>query len=99
MEQSNSSVVFGEALILKAFRRVEPGVNPELELLRFLSARDFEHIAPLAGWYEIQGRRIDATLGVLQEYLAGAREGWDLVLEGIAGGPGRLLERLRRSAG
>jgi trehalose synthase-fused probable maltokinase len=99
VEQSNSSVVFGEALILKAFRRVEPGVNPELELLRFLSARGFEHIAPLAGWYEIQGRRIDATLGVLQEYLAGAREGWDLVLEGIASEPDELLERLRRLGG
>jgi len=99
VEQSNSSVVFGEALILKAFRRVEPGVNPELELLRFLSARNFEHIAPLAGWYEVQGRRIDATLGVLQEYLAGAQEGWDLVLEGIAGGPGRLLEQLRQLGG
>ena len=99
VEQSNSSVVFGEALILKAFRRVEPGVNPELELLRFLSARGFEHIAPLAGWYEVQGRRIDATLGVLQEYLADAREGWDLVLEGIATAPDPLLERLRQLGG
>src|SRR6185312_5915209 len=45
VEQSNSSIVFGEALILKAFRRVEPGPNPELELLRFLSAHGFEHIA------------------------------------------------------
>src|SRR4051794_31403776 len=44
VEQSNSSVVFGDSLILKAFRRVEPGVNPELELLRFLSARDFASI-------------------------------------------------------
>jgi trehalose synthase-fused probable maltokinase len=99
VEQSNSSVVFGEALILKAFRRVEPGVNPELELLRFLSARGFKHIAPLAGWYEIQGRRIDATLGVLQEYLAGARDGWDLVLEGIGSAPHELLERLRLLGG
>jgi maltokinase len=99
VEQSNSSVVFGEALILKAFRRVEPGVNPELELLRFLSVRGFEHIAPLAGWYEVQGRRIDATLGVLQEYLAGARDGWELVLEGIASGPDALLERIRLLGG
>jgi maltokinase len=75
VEQSNSSIVFGEALILKAFRRVEPGVNPELELLRFLSERDFPHIAPLAGWYEYEGRFIDATLGILQEYLAGAPDG------------------------
>ena len=55
VEQSNSSIVFGEALILKAFRRVEPGVNPELELLRFLSERDFPHIAPIAGWYQYDG--------------------------------------------
>ena len=95
VEQSNSSVVFGESLILKAFRRVEPGVNPELELLRFLSERGFPHIAPLAGWYEIQGRQIDATLGILQEYLAGARDGWELVLDGLRDDPNGLLDRLR----
>jgi maltokinase len=94
VEQSNSSVVFGEELILKAFRRVEPGVNPELELLRFLSAREFAHIAPLAGWYEVQGRQIDATLGILQEYLTGARDGWELVLDELAGGAGVLLDQL-----
>ncbi len=95
VEQSNSSVVFGESLILKVFRRVEPGVNPELELLRFLSERDFPHVAPLAGWYEIQGRQIDATLGILQEYLAGARDGWELALDGIRDDPEGLLARLR----
>jgi maltokinase len=95
VEQSNSSVVFGESLILKAFRRVEPGVNPELELLRFLSERDFPHIAPLAGWYEIQARQIDATLGILQEYLAGARDGWELALDGIRADPYGLLDRIR----
>jgi maltokinase len=95
VEQSNSSIVFGEALILKAFRRVEPGVNPELELLRFLSERGFPNIAPLAGWYEIEGRFIDATLGILQEYLAGARDGWELALEEVASDPDGLLGRLR----
>jgi maltokinase len=95
VEQSNSSVVFGDTLILKAFRRVEPGVNPELELLRFLSTREFPHIAPLAGWYEVQGRLIDATLGILQEYLAGARDGWELALEGLVHDPDGLLDRLR----
>jgi maltokinase len=95
VEQSNSSVVFGEALILKAFRRVEPGVNPELELLRFLSERGFPNIAPLAGWYEFEGRLIDATLGILQEYVAGARDGWELALEELGDDPERLLGRLR----
>ena len=95
VEQSNSSIVFGEALILKAFRRVEPGVNPELELLRFLSERGFPNIAALVGWYEYEGRFIDATLGILQEYVAGARDGWELALEQITTDPEGFLARLR----
>jgi maltokinase len=95
VEQSNSSIVFGEALILKAFRRVEPGVNPELELLSFLSDRGFPNIAPLAGWYEYEGRFIDATLGILQEYVTGARDGWELALEQIGTDPEGFLGRLR----
>jgi maltokinase len=74
---------------------VEPGINPELELLRFLSARGFPHIAPLAGWYEVEGRLIDATLGILQEYLAGARDGWELTLDELASDPDAMLERLQ----
>jgi maltokinase len=99
VEQSNSSVVFGEELILKAFRRVEPGINPELELLRFLSARGFPHIAPLAGWYEVEGRLIDATLGILQEYLAGARDGWELTLDELGRDPDAMLDRLQALGG
>jgi trehalose synthase-fused probable maltokinase len=95
VEQSNSSIVFGEALILKAFRRVEPGVNPELELLRFLSERDFPHIAPIAGWFQYDGRLMDATLGVLQEYLAGATDGWDLALDALASDPEAFLRQVR----
>jgi trehalose synthase-fused probable maltokinase len=95
VEQSNSSVVFGEELILKAFRRVEPGENPELELLRFLSSNEFPNIAPLAGWYEFEGRLVDATLGILQQYLAGARDGWELALDELSSDPDGLLERLR----
>ena len=91
VEQSNSSIVFGEALILKAFRKVEPGVNPELELLRFLQRQGFRHIAPLVGWYEYGGRLMDSTLGTLQEFLAGAREGWQLCLDDLEG----FVERAR----
>ena len=94
VEQSNSSIVFGDELIMKAFRRIEPGVNPELELLRFLTEREFPHIAALAGWYEFEGRFIDATLGILQEYLAGARDGWELALEEVSSDPDGFLDRL-----
>jgi len=95
VEQSNSSIVFSDSLILKSFRRVEPGENPELELLRFLSARGFANIAPLAGWYDFEGRLVDATLGILQQYLAGARDGWELALDELASDPEGLLERVR----
>jgi maltokinase len=86
VEQSNSSLVLGDELVLKAYRRIEPGPNPELELLRFLTTHGFEHIARLAGWYEHTGRLVDATLGLLQEFLRGGRDGWELVLDQIAGG-------------
>jgi len=94
-EQSNTSVVFGDDLILKAYRRVEPGINPELELLRFLSAHGFESIPALAGWYEYEGRLMEATLGVLQEFLPSGRDGWELALDGLAGGGEDLLPELR----
>lgn len=80
VEQSNSSTVFGEELVLKSFRRLEPGPNPELEMLRFLQSHGFANIAPLEGWYEFDGARVDATLGVLQRFLPGARDGWALAL-------------------
>jgi maltokinase len=95
VEQSNSSIVFADELILKAFRRVEPGENPELELLRFLSSRGFPNIAPLAGWYDFEGRLIDATLGILQQFLAGATDGWELALDELGRDPDRLLARVR----
>jgi trehalose synthase-fused probable maltokinase len=94
VEQSNSSIVFGDTLVLKAFRRVEPGVNPELELLRFLSERGFPHIAPLAGWYEYEGRLVDATLGILQEFLADGEDGWELALDELGTEPDAFLDRL-----
>ncbi|HEX4304408.1 MAG TPA: hypothetical protein VHZ54_00075 [Solirubrobacterales bacterium] len=94
-EQSNSSVVFGENAILKVYRRVEAGVNPELEMLRFLGARGFRQIPTLLGWYEYEGRPADATLGVLEEFIADGRDGWEWTLDGLAGDPDSLLEPLR----
>jgi maltokinase len=95
-EQSNTSVVFGEELILKAYRRLEAGINPELEVLRFLTELGFANIAALAGWYSYSGRVMDATLGILQTFVPGARDGWDLGLEEVPTAPDRFLARLRR---
>jgi maltokinase len=78
-EQSNTSIVFDEELILKVYRRLEAGINPELELLRFLTEHGYENIAQLAGWYAYTGRQMDATLGILQRFVAG-EDGWDRAL-------------------
>jgi trehalose synthase-fused probable maltokinase len=95
-EQSNSSVVFDDALILKVFRRLEPGINPELEMLRFLTEQGFRNIPALGGWYSYSGGPLTATLGLLQEYVAGAIGGWELALGEIASAPESFLDRLGR---
>ncbi len=94
VEQSNSSIVFDDRVVLKVFRKLEPGINPELEMLRFLTAHGFEHIAPLLGWYAYDGQALAATLGVAQEFIPDAVGGWELALSEIAGDPERFLDRL-----
>ena len=94
-EQSNTSLVFDDELILKVFRRLEPGINPELEMLRFLTEHGFEHIAALGGWYAYSGGPLSATLGILQEFVSEGEDGWELALQEIADDPDRFLARVR----
>jgi maltokinase len=94
VEQSNSSIVFGDETVLKVFRRLEPGINPELELLRFLTRQGFANIAPLQGWYGYEGRSFSATLGVAQRFFADAVGGWELALEQIRTDPAAFLVKL-----
>jgi maltokinase len=79
-EQSNSSLVFGNRLILKLFRLLEPGENPELEVTRALSGAGFSACAAPLGWIEGLG----STLGILQRYYAGSVDGWKLATERVA---------------
>ncbi|MHB8469490.1 MAG: phosphotransferase [Gaiellaceae bacterium] len=95
-EQSNTSVVFDDEVILKVFRRLEPGINPELELLRFLGEHGFANIAPLGGWYAYSGGPLSATLGILQAFVADALDGWELALDEIGSAPEAFLARLER---
>ncbi len=94
VEQSNSSLVFDERLIVKLFRKVESGINPDLEILRFLTAREFANIAPLHGWLEYEGQALAATLGIAQAFISDGRDGWELALEEIVGAPDTFLERV-----
>jgi predicted trehalose synthase len=94
VEQSNSTVVIDERVALKAFRRLEPGKNPELEMLRFLTARAFPNIATLWGWYELSGETLSTTLGIAQEMIVGGRDGWELALDELGSDPDRFISRL-----
>ena len=96
VEQSNTSVVFDDRLVLKLYRRLEAGINPELELLRFVTERGFEGIAPLEGWAAHTGRLIDATLAILQNFVPGDGDGWTLAVDSIRSGDTEaFLSRLR----
>src|SRR5919197_348256 len=75
-------------------RKLEAGLNPELELLRFLSARDFPNIAPLYGWYDYDGHALAATLGVAQEFIPDGVGGWELALDEIESDPDGFLAKL-----
>jgi maltokinase len=94
VEQSNSSIVFGDETVLKVFRRLEPGINPELELLQFLTEHEYPNIAPLLGWYEYEGRSFEATLGVAQRFFPDATGGWELALDRIGADTEGLLTDL-----
>jgi trehalose synthase-fused probable maltokinase len=82
-EQSNTSVAYGDALILKVFRRVEPGTNPEHEVTGFLTTRArFPHVPPLAGAVEYLPTGGDpVTLAVLHRFTPNRADGWTWVLE------------------
>jgi len=78
-EQSNSSIVYDERLILKLFRRVQRGHNPEVEITEALAGEGFTNVPePLATL-----RSGDYDLAILQPFLAGATEGWALALTSL----------------
>ena len=79
-EQSNSSLVFADRFILKLFRLLEPGENPELEVTRALAGAGFTACAAPLGWIEGLG----STLGILQRFYAGSVDGWELATERVA---------------
>jgi len=81
-EQSNSSVIYGERFILKFFRRIEEGENPDLEIGRFLSEKPgFAHFARIGGWLEYQlGEGQAATQAILQEFVPNQGDAWRYAL-------------------
>ncbi|MFG2895313.1 maltokinase [Streptomyces sp. NPDC048248] len=87
VEQSNSSIVYGDTFILKVFRRIAPGVNPDLELPRALADAKCSRVPAPAAWFETDAASDGAeatTLGVLQPFLQGSADGWQLALNALS---------------
>ncbi len=99
-EQSNSSLVVGDSLVIKLIRHVSPGINPEGEMTRYLTEKGFANTAPFVG----EVRRVDAdgtpnTLVIVQKFVRNQGDGWtwtqdylarvigELALVGPDGGP------------
>ncbi len=82
-EFDNSFVVYGDRFLFKLFRRVEDGINPELEVRHFLEQKQhLEYTTPLIGGLEYRRHRGESiTLGVLQAYIPDAINAWNYTLD------------------
>ncbi|GAA1939300.1 maltokinase N-terminal cap-like domain-containing protein [Nocardioides hwasunensis] len=84
-EQSNSSVAFGEDALMKVFRKVTPGVNPDIAIHQVLTEAASTHVAALYGWLDLVDEETNTTiqLAMLQQFLRTASDGWDLALASV----------------
>jgi maltokinase len=82
-EQSNSSVAFGEEALMKVFRKVTPGINPDIAVHEVLTRAGSTHVAHLYGWLEAATEGTPLQLAMLQQFLRTASDGWDLALASV----------------
>ena len=84
-EQSNTSVVYGDVFVLKLYRRLDEGVNPDLEVGRYLTEEcNFRNIAPVAGALEYRRRHQEPiTLAILQVFLPALGDAWTYTQDAV----------------
>ncbi|HEX4289539.1 MAG TPA: phosphotransferase [Trebonia sp.] len=82
-EQSNTSLVFGEESILKVFRRLSPGPNPDLEVTTALHRLGSTQVAEPLGWIETRLEGVPTSLAILSRYLRLASDGWSLAATSV----------------
>jgi 1,4-alpha-glucan branching enzyme len=94
-EQSNTSIRFGDRLVLKLFRRTEPGPNPDLEIGAFLTeVARFPAAAPVLGGVEYRPRHGEPlSLAILQGFVRNDGDAWSFTLAEVGAGLDRLLAR------
>ncbi len=89
-EQSNTSIVYGNRYILKLFRKIDEGVNPDYEIGRFLNEQKrLAHVPAVVGALEYrQPKREAGTVGLLQSYVLNEGNAWNFTLDHL----GRFFE-------
>jgi trehalose synthase-fused probable maltokinase len=93
VEQSNSSVVLDEMHVLKLYRRLEAGPNPELEMLRALGKEGFANSPPLEGALETSGPPIETALVSVTGLVPSEGGGWELTVDSLSDDASWLPER------
>ncbi|MDQ1742210.1 MAG: maltokinase, partial [Pseudonocardiales bacterium] len=82
-EQSNTSLVYGDAAILKVFRRLEAGLNPDIEVHAALGKLGGRHVAKLMGFVSAELDSDVWSLAMLQEFMTTASDGWQLATSSV----------------
>jgi len=95
-EQSNSSVVLGERLILKLYRLLEPGDNPDLEVSAFLADAGFADTPALAGSLTYETDAVGSAAAMLQAFIPAADDAWSAMLSALASDPARGTQMAER---
>ncbi len=80
-EQSNTSIVYGDRAIVKLFRRLTPGVHPDVEIVRFLTRRGFAHTPPLLATLTVHDARGASLAAMAQAFVPGAGDAWGQVVQ------------------
>lgn len=94
-EQTNTSVAFGEQALLKFYRRLEPGINPDREVGTYLTRGGFQHVPDVLGYLELcdlTGR--SETLAVMHAYIKNQGDAWRFTLESLARYQSAIASRL-----
>ena len=83
-EQSNTSIIFGDQFILKLFRKIEPGTNPDVEIGAFLTEHGFKHTPAVLGTLEYRSQDGDVySAGILQQFVRNQGDAWKYTLDSI----------------
>ena len=85
MQQSNTTVKFGEEAVLKLYRRLQPGINPDWEIGRYLTDHGFSHSPAVGGAIEYVTSGERTTVALLQSYVRNEGDAWTAALKQLDG--------------